>query len=140
MNYRQVIENCLKNITSLQKIRVKTDPKFLAANNGPEGSPSYEGYILEEGLSNIKILVMPPDLSIEEIPAELIEYIADEEKTGVFNDLINFIINGLELSEDDPLKQQLANCKCISEVEQFLKQKGLNDAQISKIYGEFILQ
>lgn len=139
MKYNFIIENCLKNLTSLQRIRVKTDPKYLAKEGKPEKCPTYEGYILEEGLTKVKILVLPPDLSIEEIPTDLIEYIADEEKADAFDDLKVYIIKTLGLKEENPLITQLQNSQCIDEVETFLRQTGLDEKQISDLYSGFIL-
>jgi hypothetical protein len=139
VRYNLVIENSLSKLTSLQRVRVKTDPKFLQKEGTPEKCPSYEGYILEEGLTKVKILVLPPDLSVEEIPTDLIEYIADEEKADVFNDLKVYIIKQLGLREDNPLISQIANSQCVNEIETFLKQTGLSEKHISELYSSFIL-
>lgn len=139
MRYNLVIENSLNRLTSLQRVRVKTDPKFLQKEGTPEKCPSYEGYILEEGLTKVKILVLPPDLTIEEIPTDLIEYIADEEKADAFEDLKVYIIKHLGLKENNPLISQIINSTCINDIETFLKQTGLDEKKISDLYSSFIL-
>lgn len=139
MKYNLVIENQLKRLTSLQRVRVKVDPRHVNAESDLSSCPSYEGYVLEEGLSKLKILVMPPDLSIEEIPAELIEFLADEHNENVYEELIVHFINKLGLTEGDPLIQQLLNCSNIDEIEQFVRDQGLEDDQLLEIYKEFIL-
>lgn len=138
MRYNLIIENCLNNLSALQRVRIKADPKFLKKEGSPEKCPAYEGYILEEGKSKVKILILPPDLSIEEIPTELIEYIADEDKLNTFEDLKSFVIKRLGLKECNPLIQQIANCTCLEEIETFIKQAGLDDEQLVDLYGEFI--
>ncbi len=138
MRYNLVIENSLNRLTSLQRVRVKADPKFLQKEGTPEKCPSYEGYILEEGLTKVKILVLPPDLSIEEIPTDLIEYIADEDKVNAFDDLKRFALEKLCLGEGNPLIHQIEACNNINELEIFLKQTGMDTNQISNLYGEFI--
>jgi len=139
VKYNLVIENQLKRLTSLQKVRVKVDPRHVSAESDLSNCPSYEGYVLEEGLSKLKILVMPPDLSIEEIPAELIEFLADEQKENVYEELIVHIIDKLNLKEGDPLIQQLLNCSNIDEIEQFISNQGVDDEQLSELYKEFII-
>jgi hypothetical protein len=139
VNYNKVIEECLKRVTSLQKVRIKADPKYVAAESDLSKCPSYEGYVLEEGLSKVKVLILPPDLSITELPPELLEYIADEDKTEVFSDLLVFIIQEMGLEEGDPLVQQLLNCQCIDDVEAFLKDHGACDEDFTEIYKKFIL-
>jgi hypothetical protein len=139
VKYDHIIESSINNLTSLKRVRVKTDPKHLAKEGTPEKCPSYEGYVLEEGLTKAKILILPPDLSIEEIPIELIEYIVDQEKEDAFDGLKRHIIERLELKENNPLVSQICNCTCINDIETFLKQSGLSDIQISDLYSSFIL-
>jgi len=139
VKYDLIIENSLNKLTSLQRVRIKTDPKYLHKEGLPEKCPNYEGYILEEGLSKVKILILPPDLSIEEIPTELIEYIADEEKADAFEDLKIFIIKQLGLKQDNPLISQIINSTCINDIEMFLQQTGISEKQISDLYSGFIL-
>jgi len=138
VKYNQILEECLKNLTSLQRIRIKTDPKALHKEGRPENCPAYEGYILEEGLTKVKILVLPPDLSIEEIPTDLIEFIADKEKNDAFSDLKNYAIQKLNLQEGNPSICQLQSSNNIDELEVFLKQAGLDEQDIADLYGEFI--
>jgi len=140
VKYNLVVENTIKNLSSLKKIRIKADPRFiLNAQNDLSNCPSYEGYVLEEGLSKVKVLILPPDLSIHEIPTELIEYISAENKAGVFDDLKVFIIKKLDFKEDNPAIHQIANSQCINDVETFLKQQNVNEDQILELYKEFIL-
>lgn len=138
MKYNQIFERSLSNLTSLQRVRIKTDPKILHQEGKPENCPSYEGYVLEEGLTKVKILVLPPDLSIEEIPTDLIEFIADTEKNDAFNDLKEYALKKLNLGEDSPAVCQINGCTNIDELEVFLKQSGMEDHQITDLYGEFI--
>lgn len=139
MKYNFLIEKHLKQLSSLQKVRIKTDPRFVKQESDLSNCPSYEGYVLEEKLASFKILVLPPDLSIQDIPIELIETIADEHNENIFAELIMCFIRELNLKEGDPLMQQFLNCSCIDEIEQFALQHGLSQDQITNIYKEFIL-
>jgi hypothetical protein len=139
VKYDLIIEKNLDKLTSLQKVRIKADPKYLHKEGRPENCPTYEGYILEEGLTKVKILILPPDLSIEDIPTDLIEYIADEEKSNAFEDLKAYIIQHLGLKEDNPLVSQIAGSTCITDIETFLKQTGIDDQTLAELYSSFIL-
>lgn len=139
MRYNTIIENYLQNLTSLQRIRVKTDPKYLTKEGTPEKCPSYEGYILEEGAGRLKVLILPPDLSIEEIPLDLIEYIADEDHLQTFEELKEYILQQLNLKEGNPLTSQVLNSTCIKELDQFIKQSGISGDRLADLYSGFIL-
>ncbi len=139
MRYNLIIEAQINRLSSLQKVRIKTDPKYLAKENMPDKCPAYEGYILEEGLSKVKVLILPPDMSIEEVPIELIEYISAEDKDDVFNDLKRFIISSLNIKENDPLEAHIINSCDLNELETYIKQAGVVEGDINKLYGEFII-
>lgn len=139
MRYNLVIENALKNLTSLKKVRVKTDPKFVKSLNDLSEAPDYVGYVLQEGLSKLKILMLPPDLGVEDIPVDLIEYISAEDKADVFTDLKRFVIEKLGIKEEEPVFLQIANSQNIDELEVFIKQHGLTEDNLSDLYKEFIL-
>lgn len=139
MRYNTIIENYLQNLTSLQRIRVKTDPKYLTKEGTPEKCPSYEGYILEEGAGKLKVLILPPDLSIEEIPLDLIEYIADEDHSQTFDELKEYVIQQLNLKEADPLISQIQNSTCIDELDQYIKQSGISSDRLADLYSGFIM-
>ena len=139
MIYNLVIEKALQNLSSLPRVRIKTDPKYVGKYNDLSGAPDYIGYVLHEGLSKVKVLILPPDLSIEDIPVDLIEYISAEDKADVFTDLKRFIITKLSIKEEEPVFTQIANCQVIDDLEAFLKQYGVSDEHIQELYKEFIL-
>ena len=139
MKYDYIIEQHLNKLTSLQKVRVKVDPKHFAREADLSQCPSYEGYILEESVSRVKILILPPNFSITDIPIEFIERIADEEKLEVFEDLKAFLIQKLELKEGDPLIAQIANSQSIDEIESYINQPGSEHSVLPEYYKEFII-
>lgn len=139
MKYDLIIENALQNISALKKVRIKTDPKFIGKISDLSEAPDYIGYVLHEGLSKVKVLILPPDLSIEEVPIDLIEYISAEDKADVFTDLKRFIVQKLSIKEEEPAFAQIANSQTIDELEAFIKQKGISDDHIHELYKEFIL-
>lgn len=139
MNFNHLVEKCLDNITALRKVRIKVDPKSIIHHDDLVNKESYEGYILEEGLSSVKILVLPPDIHVTEIPTELIEYIADENKDDVFDSFKHFIVNQLNLKSGDPTIDKITACTEINEIEALMRQTGLDDENLAELYKEFIL-
>lgn len=138
MKFRKIIEDNLKT-TSLKRIRVKVDPAKINTEKDFSKIEGYEGYVLEESKGNLKILVLNPELTIDDIPEDVIEYINDEDKEDTFNELRAFIIRKLNLKENDPLINQLTNTSCISDIEVFLKQAGHSDECLSSLYKAFII-
>jgi hypothetical protein len=120
-------------------VRVRVDPKHFTQEADLSKCPAYEGYILEENISRVKILILPPNFSITDIPIEFIEKIADEEKLEVFEDLKAFLIQKLELKEGDPLINQIASSQTIDEIESFINQPGSEHSVLTDYYKEFIL-
>lgn len=139
MNYNLVIERALQNLSSLPRVRIKTDPKYVGKIKDLSEAPDYIGYVLHEGLSKVKVLILPPDLSIEDIPVDLIEFISAEDKADVFTDLKRFIIIKLGIKEEEPVFTQIANSQNIDELEAFIKQYGTSDDHVQELYKEFIL-
>lgn len=143
MRYNLFAEEYIKSLSSLQKVRIKVDPRALTKALTKEADiqdlPAYEGFILEEGSTHVKILVLPPDMHVSEIPKELIEYIADNQREDILCDLKTFIITALNLVDGDPVRDQIINSLEINEIESIIKKSGMTDEFISDLYKEFIL-
>jgi len=141
MRFRHILEESIKN-TSLKRVRVKVDPGQISSECDFAKCTSYEGYILTEGVKTIKILVLSPEMSIEDVTPDMIEYIANEEACDCIDDLKAFIIeklmnNGTVAS--DTIIKNINNCSEISDVEAFLKQSGYDAESINEIYRSYIL-
>lgn len=143
MKYNLLAEEYIKSLSSLQKVRIKVDPRALTKALTKEADiqdlPAYEGFILEEGSTHVKILVLPPDMHVSEIPKELIEYIADDQREDILCDLKTYIITALNLVDGDPVRDQIINSLEINEIESIIKKSGMTDEFISDLYKEFIL-
>jgi len=95
-----------------------------------------------EGAKTVKILVLSPEMSIEDVTPDMIEYIANEETYDCIDDLKAFVIerlmsNGKE--ESDSIIKNISNCTEISDVEVFLKQSGYDAESINEMYRSYIL-
>ena len=141
MQYGKVIEEGLRN-TSLKRIRVKIDPAIVSKECDFTKCDGYEGYILEENAGSLKVLVLTPDMTIEDIPAEFLEYLASEDEADTFEEFKKFIIQRLVKdgkAENDPLLQNICNSDCINDIEQYVKQCGYTGDNLSELYKDFIL-
>ena len=142
-NFDSILTNCLKN-KGLKYIRFKVDPTL---NGGFERSDSYEGFVLQEltnetcggapiGLPPILKVLMPggPLPGIFDVKKPILtpskpksvqmfkRYIAKKMKGQ---------INGLEL-------EQIKNTDSIDDIEHYLKQSGVQDNELTKIYKKLL--
>jgi len=146
VKYTDVILESLKR-TGLKRIRIKIDPIF-ADKLDFKNAASYEGYVLNECNSRLKILVVPDGITLDDIPEDVIEYIAQDgeddctsdEDVDQFNNLKNFImqIATQVKGPNDPACHQVANCNNITDIETMLHQAGFDQEDISEIYRRFI--
>lgn len=139
MKYNLLVEEYISKLSNLQRVRIKVDPKALTKEADLQNLPAYEGFILEEGLTHVKVLILPPEMQVSEIPIELIEYIAAEDKEDLLCDLKKYIITALNLADGDPLLHKIEKSVDLNEIESLLKQTGVEDDQLVDIYKEFIL-
>jgi len=141
VKFSQIIEESLQK-TALKRIRIKVDPAKISAEQDLSKVDGYEGYILAEGVGKLKILVLSPDMPIEEIPLEFIEAIAEDDKLETFEELKSFILSEMlrcGTQEGDPILCNVASSNNLSDIETFLKQKGFTDENLSNLYKSFIM-
>jgi len=142
-NFDSILTDCLKN-KGLKYIRFKVDPTL---NKGFEKSSSYEGFVLQEltneacggspiGLPPILKVLMPggplpgifdvkkPVLTPSKPKSVLMfkKYIAKKMKDQ---------INSKEL-------EQIKNTNSIDDIEHYLKQSGVQDSELTKIYKKLL--
>jgi len=140
MKYTDLIFESLKK-TALKRIRVKVDPALVSAEADFSKIDGYEGYVLEEGKSHLKILILTPELGIEDVPVEFIEAIADDADQDYFNSLKEYIIRKILSTgkvENDPIIQQIKNSDCINNIEQLIRQYGYTGENLAELYRGFI--
>lgn len=141
MNFTKLIKESLKT-TSLKRVRIKVDPALVNAECDFSNCNGYEGYILHEKAKSLKILVLSPEMTIEDIPTEFLEILNKQEMCDTFEEFKVFLIKNLIKDgkpENDPVIQQIMNSNCIDEVEQFAKQSGYTGDNLSELYKDFIL-
>ena len=138
MKYDQIILESLQKV-SLQRVRIKVDPVNVAINKDLSVCDGYEGYVLAEGETSMRILVINPDLdstSVMDIPNEYLQKL--QSVTQNFENLKDFILTALNASEDDPIVQNIKSSESIDNVETFLRFRGLTEDEITKLYKYYI--
>ena len=140
VKYNNVIFESLKK-TALKRIRIKVDPKFVSAEADFTKVDGYEGYVLEEGKGHLKILVLSPEMQVQDIPNEFIEMLAAEADYDSFCLLKEFIIKKLIKDgkvENDPIIKQIANSNCLDDIERIINQCGYTGDKLTELYKGFI--
>jgi hypothetical protein len=130
------------NKTALKKVRIKVDPALINSGIDLSKINGYEGYILAEGVGKLKILVLSPELTIDDIPEEFIEAIAEDDKLETFEELKSYILSEMLRSgtqEGDPILCNVASANNLCDIETFLKQKGFTDDKLANLYKNFIM-
>ena len=140
MHYDKIIQESLKK-TALKRIRIKVDPALVNASADLTGLDGYEGYVLEECMGKMKVLVLTPDMPIHDIPEEFIEMLSTQHDADVFEEFQSFAIKNLiqdGMPENSPTLQQVRNSSCLNDIEQYLKQSGFTGERLSDMYRDFI--
>jgi len=141
MKYNDLILESLKK-TSLKRVRIKVDPALVAKEADLSKCDGYEGYVLEESKGHLKILVLTPELCIEDIPVEFIEAIAAEADYDSFCLLKEYIIKKLihhdGKTENDPMIAQISNSNCLNDIEQIIRQCGYTGENLALLYKGFL--
>lgn len=141
VKFRQIIEESL-NKTALKRVRIKVDPAKISTEHDLSKVDGYEGYILAEGVGTLKILVLSPEMTVNDIPEEFIEAIAEDDKLETFEELKNYILSEMLKSgtqEGDPILCNVASSNNLCDIETFLKQKGFTDEKLAQLYRNFIM-
>jgi len=140
MHYNRIIEESLKK-TALKRIRIKVDPALVNASADLTGLDGYEGYVLEECMGKLKILVLTPDMAVHDIPEQFIEMLATQHDMDVFEEFKAFAIKNLikdGMPENSPTLEQVLNSGCLNDIEQYLKQSGFTGERLADMYRDFI--
>lgn len=129
MQFDLIIQENLRN--ALKLIRVKVDPIFSSYQNFKK-TTSYEGYFLEETPEVIKIMILEPSLPVIDIPKLAIV------SPQILEPFKHYILDQLNIPEEDSLFGQISNSTCLKDIEIFLKQSGHKDVDLINIYRNYI--
>jgi len=142
MKYDQIITESLSNV-SLKKVRIKVDPASVSVAEDLSKCNGYEGYVLAEDQSFMKVLVVMPgaagEMTVMDVPVEYLELLLQNLDGIRFNDFKRFIITSLDISDDDPVIQQIEASESIEDIEVFLKDRGMTDEEITNLYKYYIV-
>lgn len=140
VKYNDIILESLKK-TALKRIRIKVDPALVSAEADFSKVDGYEGYVLEEGKGHLKILVLTPELSIEDLPPEFIETLAAQADYDSFCLFKSFLIRTLVkdgYADNDPILIQIQSSNCLNDIEVLIKQYGYSGDRLAEIYRKFL--
>jgi hypothetical protein len=142
MKYDQIITESLSNV-SLKRVRIKVDPASVSVAEDLSKCDGYEGYVLAEDQSHMKVLVVMPgstgEMTVMDIPVECLELLLQNLDDIRFSDFKRFIITSLDISDDDPVIQQIEASESIEDIEVFLRDRGMTDEEITKLYKYYIV-
>lgn len=140
MQYVKIIEESLKN-TALKRIRVKVDPALVTAGVDFAKLQGYEGYVLEECMGRLRVLILSPDMPICDLPEEMLEVVANKVDFDVFEEYKTFVINKLikdGKTINDPLLEQIRCSADINSIELLINQAGYTGDRLAALYRNFI--
>jgi len=140
VKYNDLIFESLKK-TALKRIRIRVDPAQVSAEADFSKVDGYEGYVLEEGKSHLKILVLSPEMSIQDIPVEYIEMLSAQDEYDSFCQLKGYLTGKLiqdGMVENNPIIQQINNSQCLNDIEAIIKQCGYTGDKLAEVYRDFI--
>jgi len=142
MKYDRIITESLDKVT-LKRVRIKVDPASVSVAEDLAKCDGYEGYVLAEDQSHMKVLVVMPGTSgkitVMSVPVEYLELVLQNLDQLRINNFKRFIITSLDISDDDPVIQQIQSSESIEDVEIFLKDRGMSDDEITKLYKYYIV-
>ena len=142
MKYDQIITESLDKV-ALKRVRIKVDPASVSVAGDLAKCDGYEGYVLAEDQSHMKVLVVIPgtssELSVMSVPIEYLEIVLQNLGQIRIDNFKRFIITSLDISDDDPVIQQIESSESIEDVEVFLKDREMSDEEITKLYKYYII-
>jgi hypothetical protein len=137
MKYTQIFLESLQ-CTSLKRVRIKIDPAAISVSEDLSKCNGYEGYVLAEDSSVVKVLVIRPDTGKEanviNVPPGYLETIIQDDMQNKLTELKGFIITALNPAVDDPIIQQIQSSESTDDIESFLRDRGLSSEDITKLY------
>ena len=138
-----IIEKTLKE-SKLKRVRIKVDPSELAIF-GYEKVSSFEGYILEEGVSSVRVFMVGIPAGINPIQTVDRQHITPIEPcppSPKFFEFKSKILQHLEkegISKDTPQYQQIQNCNNPEFIDTYLKELKFDDGKIANLYKAIFL-
>jgi hypothetical protein len=142
MKYDQIITESLNKVT-LKRVRIKVDPASVSVSEDLAKCDGYEGYVLAEDQSFMKVLVVMPgsngEMTVMSVPVEYLEMLLQNLDGIRIDDFKRYVMSSLDVSDDDPLLQQIAASGSVEDIEAFLRDRGMTEKEISDLYKYYIV-
>lgn len=135
MKFNTILRGFINESNALIKIAVKVDPG-VGSSKDYRKFDGYEGFILKEiGDGDCEVAIENENFDIAKIPLSCISII-DIPNADVFNIFKNVCLSELDsrnLLTNEKINK-LSQCDSLDFLEQYLKEDGLNDADIKDLY------
>lgn len=139
MKFNTILRGFINESNALIKIAVKVDPG-VGSSKDYRKFDGYEGFILKEiGDGDCEVAIENENFDIAKIPLSCISII-DIPNADVFNIFKNVCLSELDsrnLLTNEKINK-LSQCDSLDFLEQYLKEDGLNDADIKDLYKKAI--
>lgn len=128
--FHTVLENAIKNSTSLKRIRLRVDPSYCEGGEIKKFD-GYEGFILAENKTKVKVLIEGSQGTIIIVPREMVQ---DECEPTPLDKLKLIALSQLKLANEDATLIKLTSANTPEAIEQILKEYGCQDCDILNLY------
>jgi len=143
MHIDLLIENTLRN-SKLKRVRVKVDPSELAVF-GYENVCSFEGYVLEECGTSVKVYMLnvPKEIDpVQDVEKKHVTPIEEPPLPTSFKNVKSKIIEALKkqgIDQTVPQIKQIENSNSLDFIETFLRELKFDEKKISDLYKAVLL-
>jgi len=132
-----VIDKTLKR-SVLKRVLVKVDPKE-SSNPDLHLSSAYEGYVLEEDDTTVKIYFIGTPQGIEPIQTVSKKHISPVPVNNSLKTQVCKTLLSMGIERNNPVLQQIKNLNNLEFLDSYLKQLGFDDKQLAAFYKKMCL-
>lgn len=120
----------------LKRVQIKCDPS-LTNTLDFSNVAAYEGYILEEGIETVSVMIIKQDLPVVEVPTKTATQ-TDEPNLNSFKlaSFKQYITKSFQ--SGDPLIGQLKNANSVEEIESIMVQNNVSTEKFIQILRRFV--
>lgn len=142
MHIDRLIENTLRN-SRLKRVRIKVDPSQLVTH-GYEHVSSFEGYVLEESNTSVKVYLMnlPDEFDpVQVVDTKNVTAVPEQPLAPNFKTFKQKVLSYLEknnIQKDNPVFKQIENANNPEFIETYLKELNFDDKKLLALYKNLL--
>lgn len=125
----------------LKRVRIKVDPTQIGGMHSMEMCSSYEGYVLEEDDTMVKVYLLniPSEFdNIQTVDKRYVMPVSQELENGKLKILATLEKRGI--AKDSPQAHQILQSNTIDFLESFLRQLGYEKDKLIELYRDTIFK